>query len=70
MKEGEPLFSETTTHVEIRDDGAGEFVQLIQEGGNIQTKSITINPEEWPVLREAVDEMVGLREDEKQKAKA
>ncbi len=49
---GQLVFSETATHVEIQDEAAGEFVKVWQEGGHI-----TLDKDEWPVVREAIDRM-------------
>jgi len=55
----EPVFSERTTHIEIDDEAAGEFVKVSQEGGNTDiAKWITVEPSEWPVLRDAIQFMV------------
>lgn len=48
-----PVFSDRSTNISICDDGAGEFVELEQNG-----QSMTIDPDEWFVIRDAVDEMV------------
>lgn len=59
----QPLFSIGTTLIEIVDEAAGEFVTVTQvlDGGQGQ---ISIEPEEWPVIRAAIDRMVGeCRED-------
>ena len=52
---GEPFFSERQTNVEIKDDGAGEFVEISQ---NHATGQILIDPEEWPCIKDAVSELV------------
>jgi hypothetical protein len=55
----EPVFSERTTHIEIDDEAAGEFVKISQEGGHTDiAKWITVEPSEWPVLRDAIQFMV------------
>lgn len=57
-KRGEAMFHESATRIEIDDEGAGEFVRVSQcrdEGDN----SIAIDIEEWPVIRKAIDEMIG-----------
>ena len=55
--EDEPLFSEMFTTVEIVDEAAGEFVEVLQDGGPGIGK-IQINPEEWPMLRAAINRLV------------
>jgi hypothetical protein len=51
----EPLFSQKQTNVEIKDDSAGEFVEISQ---NHATGKILIDPEEWPHIKDAVSELV------------
>ena len=59
LPHNEPVFSERTTHIEIDDEAAGEFVKVSQEGGHTDiAKWITVEPSEWPVLRDAVQFMV------------
>ena len=59
LPHGEPVFSERTTHIEIDDEAAGEFVKISQEGGHTDiAKWITVEPSEWPVLRDAIQFMV------------
>ena len=55
--EGEPIFSEMAMIVSIEDDAAGEYIQILQqlEGGD---SKISIDPAEWPALRDAVDRML------------
>ena len=53
--EGEPLFSEMNTNIEIEDESCGQFILLTQE----RKYGIAIDGREWPMLREAIDEMVG-----------
>jgi hypothetical protein len=57
---GQPIFSETATHVEIQDEAAGEFVKVYQEGGHTDfQKFITLDKDEWLVVRDAIDRMFG-----------
>ena len=54
VPEGEPLFHERATGIQIEDEGAGEYVVVRQnEGGKV-----TIDPSEWPVLQAAINRMV------------
>ncbi len=56
---GQPVFSEQTTRIEIEDESPGEFVKVSQEGGHTDiAKWITVEPSEWPVLRDAIQFMV------------
>ena len=59
VPKGQPIFSELSTYVAIEDEAAGEFVKISQEGGHTDmAKWITVNPEEWPAIRNAIDYMV------------
>ena len=56
VPDGESVFaSERATRVSIDDEDAGEFVEVHQDGRD----GIQIDPDEWPVLREAIDRMIG-----------
>lgn len=58
LPHNEPIFSEKTTHIEIEDEAAGEFVKVSQEGGHTDVaKWIVIDPSEWPVIRDAIQFM-------------
>lgn len=56
--ENEPIFSELATTVAIDDEAGGEFV-VVSQTRDVGLMSVTINPEEWPVLRKAIDRMIG-----------
>jgi hypothetical protein len=51
--ENEPTFDERATSITITDEAGGEFVVVEQESGRI-----SIAPEEWPVLRDAIDRLI------------
>jgi len=52
------LVDEMAMHVEIEDEGAGEYVVVISNGARPTPGAISINPDEWPLLRETIDEMI------------
>lgn len=52
--EGADLYDERSTHIEIDDEGGGEFIKIVQPCGN---PGIRINPNEWPVIRAAIDKL-------------
>lgn len=59
MPKGQPTFSEMATRISIDDEAGGEFIKLTQYGGhNDISKSIAIDPDEWPKLRECIDYMI------------
>lgn len=62
-KKGEPIFSEYATRVEIVDEAAGEFVEVSQAGREGGGK-IAIDPNEWPALRDAIDELIAACRDQ------
>lgn len=55
---GEKLFSETCTEVRITDESGGEFVEVTQDKGSLENGMIQINSDEWPSLRDAIDQMI------------
>lgn len=64
LPEGEPIFSEMATHISIEDEACGEYVRVTQYGAKAK-REININPEEWPVLRDAIDDMIyGCRKED------
>ena len=63
VPQGEPMYSEMATTVEVGDEVGGEFVVVSQVGRDDLGK-ITINPEEWPALRAAINRMVKACEPE------
>jgi len=59
VPQGEELFSECATRIEIVDEAAGEFIKVTQEDGHTDLgKSLAFNPEEWPTIREAIETMI------------
>lgn len=64
LPEGQPIYSEQATSVNIVDEAGGEFVEVCQSGRSDLGK-IAINPEEWPTLRAAIDTMIEQCREEK-----
>lgn len=65
LPSGDPIFSELATHIEIEDETSGEFLIVSQTNGHVDRRpnSISINPEEWPAIRDAIESLlVELRE--------
>ena len=56
---GEPLYSEQATEVKIMDESGGEYVEVIQSG-RTDIGNIAISPEEWPMLKKAIDQLIKL----------
>ena len=62
--EGKPLFSEQATHVEIDDEGGGEFIVITQCHDSGEVDRIAIDKAEWPHIRDAVNELMkGVRDE-------
>lgn len=57
LPKGEPIYGEMVTTVALDDEAGGLFVRVTQEPGT-GTQSITINAEEWPLIRAAIDAAV------------
>jgi hypothetical protein len=59
MPKGQPTYSEMATRIEIDDEAGGEYVKLTQYAGHTDlSKSIAIDPDEWPKIRECIDYMI------------
>jgi hypothetical protein len=56
VPEGEPLFNQEATEIEIVDEAAGEFVEVRQCSDAYDGK-IGITVEEWPTIRKAIDQI-------------
>lgn len=58
IPEGQPIYSAEAFSVEIDDDAGGEFVVVNCNDEQCENGQIRLNPEEWPALRQAIDDMV------------
>lgn len=54
---GQPFFSEMATTVSIADEAGGEYVEVSQ-AGRADLGKIAIEPNEWPMMRAAIDKMI------------
>jgi hypothetical protein len=54
---GDPIFSETATHISIEDDAGGEFVSVVQDAADGK-QTIRIAADEWPIIRVAIDSVI------------
>lgn len=52
--EGADLYDDRSTHIEIDDEGGGEFIKVTQPHGS---SDIRLDPSEWPVIRAAIDRL-------------
>lgn len=57
LPKDDETFSEFATHVRLADQAAGEYVEVEQIAREDLGK-IAINPNEWPALRAAIDQMI------------
>jgi hypothetical protein len=62
--QGEPIFSERNTEIEIDDESGGEYVRLRQH--NDEADGIAMDPDEWNWIYHAINEAF----DEIEKGKA
>lgn len=59
LPQGEPIFSEMATHIEIEDEAAGEFITISQcRDDTDKEQEICIDPEEWPAIKAAVESLM------------
>lgn len=60
LPEGEAIFCEEATTIEIVDDAAGEYIVVSQERpmGEHKSGSIAFEPREWTQIRSAIDDMM------------
>lgn len=54
LQKGAPVFSESSTTIEIVDEAAGAFVEIVQS----EEGKIRITSEEWPVIKKAINKML------------
>ena len=57
VKKGEPIFHQSSIDIQIDDCGGGEYVAISQVPDDTEQK-ICIDPSEWPMVREIIDQMV------------
>ena len=61
IPEGEPIFSEGVTTVEILDEAGGEFLKVNQQHTSADEdsrQSILIDPEDWPHIKAGIEKMI------------
>jgi len=58
LPDGDAIFQPSVTTIRIDDEAAGEFVVVSQVPESGTEQRITIDPGEWPVIREAIDDLV------------
>ena len=57
LPKGASIFDEGVTHIEIKDEGAGPYLEIRQEGEQA-SGTIAIGADSWPAIRKAVDRML------------
>lgn len=55
---GADLYHAQATRISLEDEGAGAYVRIRQSPDGEPPREIAINPEEWLVVRAAIDAMV------------
>lgn len=58
VDEGKEIFDESATTIEIIDEAAGEHVEVHQCHDFPKDGTITICPNEWPAIRDAIEKMI------------
>jgi hypothetical protein len=59
VPEGDPIFSEQATEIEIANESAGEFVVVSQPSviGDYEGK-VCIDPANWPAIKDAIEKLL------------
>jgi hypothetical protein len=57
VPEGEPIFGELATSIEIEAESEAYEYVVVKQG--LIPNGIRIEPQEWPTIRNAIDEMIG-----------
>ena len=57
LMKGCPIYHESATTISIDDEAAGPFLVISQDtdGGHME---IRISPDEWPYIKEAIEDML------------
>lgn len=55
-RNGSPTLGSESSLVTIQDEGGGEFIEIEQPG----VGKIRVDPEEWPVVKGAIDRLVAV----------
>ena len=63
LPEGEPVFCEQATTIEITDEAGGEFVTVSQQRDEPNAQTIKIDRDDWPLIRDAIEAAMSLCED-------
>lgn len=58
--ERDELFSEMATHIELEDEGAGAYVVVTQPGGRTDKTGVAFDAKEWPLIRQAIEDMLAV----------
>jgi hypothetical protein len=61
LPKDEPLFSVFGTIIEIDDEAAGEYLTVTQQGDtdDAMNQQICIEPENWTLLKQGIEMMLG-----------
>ena len=58
VRRGMASWHESATFVSISDEGGGDFVEVSQTPSDRLKQIIAIDPDEWHMLRRAIDQMI------------
>ena len=60
VPDGQPIYSEEATEITLTDEAGGEFVCVRQTGPRGESVEVRINPDEWPYIRDAIDQLTRI----------
>ncbi len=60
LPEGDPIFSEQATHIEVAQEAAGDgFLKITQDAGDpVYEGSVCIDHDNWPAIKAAIETML------------
>jgi len=61
---GKPIYDEQATIIEMTDEAAGPFIRLKQCHDDSKIGEIQLDPAEWTTIKQAVDTMIEICNDE------
>jgi hypothetical protein len=56
----EPLYSERGTQITLVDEGGGLFVEIEQTGALDKVGKVTLDADEWPAVKRAIDQQIAV----------
>lgn len=65
-EKGKPIYDEQATIIEMTDEAVGPFIRLKQCNDDSKIGEIQLDPAEWNTIKQAVETMIRICNDEQQ----